>query len=71
MVTSTVVVEPGHVLISGANPATREALLDRELEVTELDIREIRKARGGLKGLVLPLERAPVDGTEDSTELRR
>jgi hypothetical protein len=26
--------------------------------VTEIDIREIRKARGGLKGLVLPLERS-------------
>ena len=70
-VTSSVVVEPGHVLISGANPATRDALLGRGLEVTELDIREIRKARGGLKGLVLPLERAPPDDADDSTELRR
>lgn len=61
MATSTVVVAPGHVLLPGACPETRRALLNRGLEVTEVDIREIRKARGGLKGLVLPLERTSTD----------
>jgi N-dimethylarginine dimethylaminohydrolase len=58
MATSSVVVGPGHVLLPGACPETRRALRDRGVEVTEIDIREIRKARGGLKGLVLPLERS-------------
>jgi N-dimethylarginine dimethylaminohydrolase len=58
MVTSLVVLEPGHVLLAGGNPVTRRELESRGIEVTEVDIREIRKAVGGLKGLVLPLERA-------------
>jgi N-dimethylarginine dimethylaminohydrolase len=57
MAVSSVVLDPEHVLLPGGNPTTRAALEDRGLEVTEVDIREIRKARGGLKGLVLPLER--------------
>ncbi|MFC6942104.1 dimethylarginine dimethylaminohydrolase family protein [Salinirubellus sp. GCM10025818] len=62
MSTSSVVVDPGHVLLPGACPETRRALRDRGIEVTEIDIREIRKARGGLKGLVLPLERSADPG---------
>jgi N-dimethylarginine dimethylaminohydrolase len=57
-VTSTVVVEPGTVLIPAGNPQTRRALAARDIEVVEMDIREISKALGGLKGLVLPLERS-------------
>lgn len=55
--TTTVVVEPGTVLLPAGNPVVRDALGDRGLETIELDIREIRKTGGGLKGLVLPLER--------------
>jgi N-dimethylarginine dimethylaminohydrolase len=58
VVTSSIVLAPEHVLLPGGNPTTRSALEERGLEVTEIDIREIRKARGGLKGLVLPLERS-------------
>jgi N-dimethylarginine dimethylaminohydrolase len=58
MATSTVALEPGHVLLPGGVPETSQALCDRGIEVTEVDIREIRKAVGGLKGLVLPLRRA-------------
>lgn len=57
MVASTVALSPGEVVMAAGNPATREALEDHGVAVTELDIREIRKAVGGLKGLVLPLER--------------
>jgi len=57
MVTSAVVVEPGTVLLAAGNRETRTALEDRGVEVTPVDIREIRKAWGGLKGLVLPLRR--------------
>jgi N-dimethylarginine dimethylaminohydrolase len=57
MATSAVVVEPGHVLIAGGCRETRGMLRERGLEVTEIDIREIRKTVGGLKGLVLPLKR--------------
>lgn len=57
-VTSTVVVEPGTVLLSAGNPRTRDELRRRGIDVTEMDIREIGKAVGGLKGLVLPLERS-------------
>ncbi|MDY6764478.1 MAG: arginine deiminase family protein, partial [Halobacteria archaeon] len=56
-ITSTVVLEPGHVIIPSGNPQTRNALIDEGIEVTELSIREIKKTGGGLKGLILPLER--------------
>jgi N-dimethylarginine dimethylaminohydrolase len=56
-VTSTIVVEPGEVLIPSGNPFVRSALDERDMDVIELDIREIRKTGGGLKGLVLPLSR--------------
>ena len=58
MATSSIVVDEGSILLSAGNPVTRDALEERGYEVTELDIREIRKARGGLKGLILPLERS-------------
>lgn len=58
--TSTIVVEPGTVLLPSGNQAVRAELRDRGIDVTELPIREIKKAGGGLKGLVLPLERAPI-----------
>ncbi|WP_082837952.1 dimethylarginine dimethylaminohydrolase family protein [Haladaptatus sp. R4] len=56
-VTSTIVVEPGEVLLPSGNPFVRDTLLDRAIDVVELDIREIRKTGGGLKGLILPLSR--------------
>jgi len=56
-VTSTIVIEPGHVIVAAGNPATCQALEERGVNVVELDIREIKKTVGGLKGLVLPLER--------------
>lgn len=59
-VTSSVVLEPGTVMLAAGNGHTRDALTARGLEVVEVDIRETAKAVGGLKGLVLPLERAPV-----------
>ncbi|WP_266082119.1 dimethylarginine dimethylaminohydrolase family protein [Haladaptatus caseinilyticus] len=55
--TSTIVVEPGEVLIPSGNPFVRNALEEQGMDVIELDIREIRKTGGGLKGLVLPLSR--------------
>ncbi|WP_416841382.1 dimethylarginine dimethylaminohydrolase family protein [Haloferax sp. DFSO52] len=58
MVTSCIVVDEETVVISAGNPVTRSALQQRGFDVIDLDIREIRKARGGLKGLVIPLERA-------------
>ncbi|MFB6082276.1 MAG: dimethylarginine dimethylaminohydrolase family protein [Halanaeroarchaeum sp.] len=58
MATSTIVLDDETVVLSAGNQATREALADRRFDVIEHDIREIRKAGGGLKGLVLPLERA-------------
>ncbi|MFB6266222.1 MAG: dimethylarginine dimethylaminohydrolase family protein [Halodesulfurarchaeum sp.] len=58
---STVVLEPGEVCVSAGNQTTIAALRDRGLSVLEFDIREITKTGGGLKGLVLPLERDPVD----------
>jgi len=57
-VTSSVVVDPGTVLLSAGNPQTRRALEARGIEVREMDIREISKTLGGLKGLLLPLERS-------------
>lgn len=57
MVTSTVVLEPGHVLLAAGNPETKRGLNEHGVDVTEVDIREIRKTVGGLKGLVLPLQR--------------
>lgn len=57
MATSTIALEPGHVVLSAGNPKTKGELTERGIEVTELDIREIRKTVGGLKGLILPLER--------------
>lgn len=56
--TSTVVVDEDVVLLSGGNPQTREALEARGVEVHEVNIREIQKAGGGLKGLILPLTRS-------------
>jgi N-dimethylarginine dimethylaminohydrolase len=55
--TSTVAVDDQTVLLPAGNPVTRNALVERGLNVTELDLQEIQKAGGGLKGLVLPLER--------------
>ncbi|MFB6125533.1 MAG: dimethylarginine dimethylaminohydrolase family protein [Halanaeroarchaeum sp.] len=59
--TSTVVIEPGTVLLPAGNPQTAAALREVCSTVYELSIREIAKTGGGLKGLVLPLERAPLD----------
>ncbi|UPV75410.1 arginine deiminase family protein [Halorussus limi] len=56
--TSTIVVEPGRVLLPSGNPRVRESLTEHGIDVVELDLREIRKTGGGLKGLVLPLERS-------------
>lgn len=57
-VTSSVVTEPGRVLLAAGNPETADKLRAKGVDVTELDVREIGKAGGGLKGLVLPLKRA-------------
>lgn len=54
---STIVLEPGVVCLAGGSQRTRDELQKRGMEVIELDIREIRKTGGGLKGLILPLER--------------
>jgi len=56
--TSTVVLDDETVLLSAGNPETRDALTERGIETIEVDIRETAKAGGGLKGLVLPLERS-------------
>lgn len=56
--TSTVVVDDDTVLLSGGNPETKAGLEAHGLDVHVVDIREIKKAGGGLKGLVLPLERS-------------
>ncbi|MFW5973921.1 MAG: dimethylarginine dimethylaminohydrolase family protein [Natrialbaceae archaeon] len=56
---STVVLEPGSLLLSSGNPVVRRELEARGVDVIELSIKETKKAGGGLKGLVLPLERAP------------
>mgnify|MGYP000377402148 CR=1 FL=1 len=58
MATSTIVVDETTVILSAGNPETRAALEERGFDVIEHDIREIRKAGGGLKGLILPLVRA-------------
>ena len=55
--TSLVVVEPGTVLLAAGNPETRRGLEAHGIDVVEISIREISKAAGGLKGLLLPLER--------------
>ncbi|NHN48042.1 amidinotransferase [Halostella sp. JP-L12] len=55
---STVVIDDETVLLAAGNPQTRSALEDQGLTVTELNLREIQKAGGGLKGLILPLDRA-------------
>lgn len=57
MATSIVVTEPGHVILPGGNRETKRKLREEGIDVTEIDIREIRKARGGLRGLLLPLVR--------------
>lgn len=57
MATSTIVLDEDTVVISAGNPETRSSLRERGFDVVELDIREIRKSGGGLKGLILPLER--------------
>ncbi|WP_280535383.1 arginine deiminase family protein [Halopenitus sp. POP-27] len=59
--TSTIVVEPGTILLPSGNHEVRAALEGRGFEVVELTAQEIRKAGGGPKGLVLPLERASVE----------
>jgi N-dimethylarginine dimethylaminohydrolase len=56
--TSTVVLEPGELLCPAGNQVVTATLREQGYDVTELKIREIRKVGGGLKGLVLPLERA-------------
>jgi N-dimethylarginine dimethylaminohydrolase len=58
-VTSTIVVEPGEVFLPSGNPFVRDTLHNRGIDVVELDVREIRKTGGGLKGLILPLSRRP------------
>lgn len=58
MATSTIVLDEDTVVLSAGNPETRSALRERGYDVVELDIREIRKSGGGLKGLILPLERS-------------
>jgi N-dimethylarginine dimethylaminohydrolase len=55
--TSTIVVDPGTVLLPSGNHRVRAALTDRGFHVIELSLREIRKAGGGPKGLLLPLSR--------------
>lgn len=55
--TSTIVVDEDTVLLPAGNPSVSDALTERGFEVVELSVREIQKAGGGLKGLVLPLER--------------
>ncbi|WP_224449423.1 dimethylarginine dimethylaminohydrolase family protein [Haloprofundus salilacus] len=55
--TSTIMTEPGRVLLPNGNPTVRSALESRGLDVVTLDIPETRKTGGGLKGLILPLER--------------
>lgn len=55
--TSTIVVESETVLLPSGNHTVRAALTDRGFHVIELTLREIRKAGGGPKGLVLPLAR--------------
>lgn len=57
MATSTIVLDEDTIVLSAGNPETRSALRERGYDVVELDIREIRKSGGGLKGLILPLER--------------
>ena len=61
MATSTITLEPGLVILSAGNPETRSALEARGIDTIELDVREIRKTGGGLKGLILPLERAGIE----------
>jgi N-dimethylarginine dimethylaminohydrolase len=56
--TSSVVVDPGTVLVAAGNPETRQGLEAHGIDVVEVNIREISKAAGGLKGLLLPLERS-------------
>jgi N-dimethylarginine dimethylaminohydrolase len=46
------------VLRPSGTPRVRASLREFGMDVTELDVREVRKTGGGLKGLVLPLERA-------------
>ena len=59
-VTSTVVLEPGSVLLPSGNQTVSTELREQGVTVTELPIKETKKAGGGLKGLILPLERARV-----------
>lgn len=56
--TSTIVVEPGVIIIPAGNHKTIAELNSRRFEVIELSVRNIGKAGGGPKGLVLPLSRA-------------
>jgi N-dimethylarginine dimethylaminohydrolase len=55
--TSTIVLDSETVLLPEGNQSVRDALAEHGYDVVELSIREIQKAGGGLKGLVLPLER--------------
>lgn len=56
--TSTVVIDEETVLLPEGNQQVRDALAEKGFEIIELSIREIQKAGGGLKGLILPLERS-------------
>jgi N-dimethylarginine dimethylaminohydrolase len=56
--TSTIVVESGVVIVPAGNHETIAELNSRGFEVVELGVRNIGKAGGGPKGLVLPLSRA-------------
>jgi N-dimethylarginine dimethylaminohydrolase len=57
-VTSTIVLDDETVILAAGNPETRRALTDAGMNVVEADVRETAKTGGGLKGLVLPLERS-------------
>ncbi|MFB6219818.1 MAG: dimethylarginine dimethylaminohydrolase family protein [Halolamina sp.] len=56
-VTSTIALDDDTVLLAAGNPETKAALTEAGMDVVETDIRETAKTGGGLKGLVLPLER--------------
>lgn len=57
MATSTIVVDPDTILLPSGNHEVRTVLSERGFTVVELTFQEIRKARGGPKGLILPLSR--------------
>jgi N-dimethylarginine dimethylaminohydrolase len=55
--TSTIVIEPGVVVVPAGNHETITELDTRGFEVIEFSVRNIGKAGGGSKGLILPLTR--------------